>query len=288
MPEIQADRIIQAVVDICLEASYGLAPDVLDALKTAARSETSAIGSYVIETLIKNDRVARDDRIALCQDTGIAVFFVELGQELTISGGLLEDAIHEGVRRAYRDGFLRMSIARDPLFDRSNTGDNTPAVIHVDVVQGDELRIAFMPKGGGSENMGALAMLTPAAGLDGVKSFVLEQVRRAGANACPPFAVVGVGVGGTMDLAALLSKKALFREVSRHHSDERVAHLEKELLDGINATGIGPAGLGGDVTALAVHVETYPTHITSLPVAVSFLCNAGRRASVVLKGDGAR
>lgn len=286
MTEIQADRITRAVADMCLEASYGLAPDVLDALKAAARSETSTTGTYVIETLIDNDRVAREERIALCQDTGIAVFFVELGQELIIAGGLLEDAIQEGVRKAYRDGFLRMSIARDPLFDRSNTGDNTPAVIHTDVVQGSELRIAFMPKGGGSENMGAVAMLTPAAGVHGVKIFVLEQVRRAGANACPPFAVVGVGVGGTMDLAALLSKKALFREIGRPHCDERVASLERELLGEINATGIGPAGLGGTMTALAVHLETYPTHITSLPVAVSFLCNAGRRASVVLKGDG--
>ena len=231
---------------------------------------------------MENNIIAVTEQKAYCQDTGITVIFVEVGQDVHIVGGALEDAINQGVEKGYKDGDLRFSIADDPIFDRKNTGTNTPAMIYTEIVPGDKMKIIVAPKGGGSENMGQTVILTPAEGVEGVKKFVVDTCIRAGANACPPFAIVGVGVGGTLEKAALLSKKALLRPLNQPHPDERYAKLERDLKDAINATGIGPAGLGGSVTTLAVHVEPFATHITSLPIAVNVLRNAARHAEVEL------
>jgi len=280
MRPIEAQKITDAVAELCRRANFELGEDVLRALKDAVAVEESPIGREVLAQLVENAEIARDEQVPMCQDTGLTVVFAEIGQDVHITGGSLEDAINAGVAQGYRDGCLRKSIVLHPL-DRTNTGDNTPAVIHTEIVPGDRLRIIVVPKGGGSENMSGVRMLKPSDGVEGVKRFVLELVETAGSNPCPPI-IVGVGIGGTMEKAALLAKKALLRRVGEHSSDARNAGLETELLDLVNSTGIGPAGLGGRVTALAVNVETYPCHIASLPVAVNIQCHAARHEEVVL------
>jgi len=281
MKEIKVGEIIDAVENICLKAAYDLGKDVEDCLIANMEKEESEFGKYIFEQILENVKYSREERIALCQDTGVAVFFIELGQDVNIVGGSLTDAVNEGVRRGYDLGYLRKSMVLDPVFDRKNTGDNTPAVIHVDLVAGDKLKILIMPKGGGSENMGKLAMLKPSDGLKGVKKFIVDTVKEAGGNPCPPV-VVGVGIGGTMEKTTLLAKKALARKAGEHNPEPRYARLEKELLQEINNTGIGPQGIGGRITALAVNIEFFPAHITALPVAVNLNCHASRHAEAVL------
>ncbi|MGQ9512624.1 fumarate hydratase [Thermodesulfitimonas sp.] len=279
MRTVTAEEITAVVARLCREANVTLEEDVLRALAGAREQEESPRGRDVLGKLLTNAALARTEGIPLCQDTGVAVVFLEVGQEVRIVGDL-EAAVNEGVRRGYSEGYLRKSVVRHPL-DRVNTGDNTPAVIHYRIVPGDRLRITVAPKGAGSENMSALRMLKPADGVEGVKRFVLEVVEKAGPNACPPL-VVGVGIGGTMEKAALLAKEALLRPLGSRSDDPPVAALEEELLAAINRSGIGPLGLGGRMTALAVHVEVYPCHIASLPVAVNLNCHAARHRSAVL------
>ncbi len=280
MREIHVSAITDAVKKLCMEANYDLEPDMLRAFDRALESERSAAGRQVLEILKDNAQMAKTKRIPYCQDTGFVVAFVELGQDVHVAGGLLPDAINEGVRQGYTEGYLRASIVKSP-FDRKNTGDNTPAVIHVDVVPGANLKVMVMAKGGGCENRSKYRMLTPAEGVDGVKEWILECVRTAGPDACPPL-IVGVGVGGTFEKAAILSKKALFRELGSTNPDPLLEAIEKELLDRANRLGIGPQGYGGDTTAFGIHVLTYPCHITSLPVAVTIECHAHRHKEAVL------
>jgi fumarate hydratase subunit alpha len=279
MREIHVDEIRDNVAKMCIEAACDLTEDVETAFDRAQETETSPVAREVIGLLKENARIARQERIPLCQDTGIAVFFLEVGQDLRIKNGFLADAINEGVRKGYREGYLRMSVV-DPL-TRKNTGDNTPAIIYTELVPGDRLRISFMPKGAGSENMSVIRMLRPTEGIDGIREFVLECVRNAGANPCPPI-VVGVGIGGTIEKAALLAKKALLRHVGSPNPKLELASLEEDLLKTVNRTGIGPEGLGGRVTAMSVHVETFPCHIASLPVAVNINCHAARHKTIIL------
>jgi fumarate hydratase subunit alpha len=278
--EINVVEITTAVADLCVRANCELGDDVYTALKLALAEEESPLGREVLCQLIKNAEIARTERVPICQDTGIAVVFVEIGQEVHIVGGSLLEAINAGVAKGYEEGYLRKSVVSHPL-DRINTGDNTPAVVHTEIVPGDNLKIVVAPKGAGSENMSAVRMLKPSDGLHGIKQFVVDTVRAAGPNPCPPI-IVGIGIGGTMEKAALLSKKALLRRVGEPSSNKIDAELEKELLELINRTGIGPGGLGGRITALAVHVESFPCHIASLPVAVNIQCHAARHAEIVL------
>ncbi len=253
---------------------------MIEAIQKAYDCELSQTGREIIQQLINNAQIAADEKVPMCQDTGYAVVFVELGQDVHIEGGLLEDAVNDGVRRGYTEGYLRKSIVGHPL-ERVNTGDNTPAVLHVKLVPGEHMKIIIAPKGGGSENMSAIKMLKPAEGVEGVKKFILDTVRAAGPNPCPPI-IVGVGIGGTMEKAALIAKEALLRPVGTSSPRPEIAKLESEILNDINALGIGPLGLGGICTALAVHVEIYPAHIASLPVAVNINCHAGRHREIVL------
>ena len=279
MREISTETIIKAVRDLCINANYHLGDDVLTVIKEAQPKEPSPMGRSVLEELEENARIASEEEFPICQDCGYAVLFVELGQEVSIVGGDLNDAINEGVRQGYQDGVLRKSIC-DP-FTRKNTGDNTPAVIHVDIVPGDGVKLVIAPKGGGSENMSRVMMLTPAQGWEGIKQYVVQRIKEAGPNPCPPI-VVGVGIGGTFEKTALLAKKALLRTLGTPHPDADIAAKEKELYEAIQATGIGPAGYGGRYTALGVHIEVYPCHIASLPVAVNINCHAARHKEIVL------
>lgn len=281
MREIAVSQITQTVEDLCIQAACNLGEDVEQCIKDSLVKEESEFGKYILEQILENITLAREGNVAVCQDTGIAVIFVELGQDLHISGGDLQEGIQEGVRRGYQKGYLRKSVVRDPLFARVNTEDNTPAVIHLEIVPGDKLKITLVPKGAGSENMGGVKMLKPADGLKGVKQFVRETVLQAGGNPCPPI-IVGIGIGGTMEKATYLAKKALTRKIGQPHPSALYNTLEQELLQEINQLGIGPQGLGGKVTALAVHIETYPTHIATLPVAVNINCHAARHAEAVL------
>jgi fumarate hydratase subunit alpha len=278
--EIEAAEITEAVRELCIEANTRLPEDHLAALHRALEEEESPLGREVIGELLENARVARERCIAFCQDTGYAVFFVELGSEARVVGGGIGAAIDEGVRRGYDEGYLRKSIVRGPV-DRTNTGDNTPAIVYYDVVPGDGLRLTLLVKGAGCDNMSSLRMLTPAEGVEEMKRFVVETVERAGPNASPPL-TVGVGIGGPFERAALLAKKALTRPSGEPNPDPELAGLEAELLEAINATGIGPAGYGGTVTALAVHIESFPTHIAAFPVAVNLDCHSHRTSSVEL------
>jgi fumarate hydratase subunit alpha len=278
--EIEAAEITEAVRELCIEANTHLPEDHLAALHRALEEEESPLGREVIGELLENARVARERCIAFCQDTGYAVFFVELGSEARVVGGGFGEAIDEGVRRGYDEGYLRKSIVRGPV-DRTNTGDNTPAIVYYDVVPGDGLRLTLLVKGAGCDNMSSLKMLTPAEGVEEMKRFVVETVERAGPNASPPL-TVGVGIGGPFERAALLAKKALTRRSGEPNPDPELAGLEAELLGAINATGIGPAGYGGTVTALAVHIESFPTHIAAFPVAVNLDCHSHRTSSVEL------
>jgi fumarate hydratase subunit alpha len=279
MREIHVEEIRDNVAQICIDAAYNLSEDVLAAFDRAAETETSPAGREIIGLLKENARIAKEEHIPICQDTGIAIFFIEVGQDLRIKNGFLNDAINEGVRKGYKDGYLRKSVV-DPL-NRRNTGDNTPAIIYTEVVPGNRLRISFMPKGAGSENMSVIRMLRPTEGVEGIRSFVLECVQKAGANPCPPV-VIGVGIGGDFEKAALIAKKSLLRPVGSPNPRPELASLEEMLLRAVNKTGIGPEGLGGKVTAMAVHVESYPCHIASLPVAVNINCHAARHKTIIL------
>ena len=280
MRAIHVSAITDAVKKLCMEANYDLEPDVLRAFDRALGAERSPAGKQVLQILKDNAELARTRKIPYCQDTGFVVCFVEVGQDVHVDGGLLVDAINAGIRAGYTEGYLRASIVRSP-FDRVNTADNTPGVIHTALVAGSALRIQIMAKGGGCENRSKYKMLTPAEGLDGVKAWVLECVKTAGPDACPPL-IAGVGIGGTFEQAALLSKKALFRELGSPNPDPVADALEKELLERANRLGIGPQGYGGDTTALGIHILTYPCHITSLPVAVTIECHAHRHKEAVL------
>ena len=262
-------------------AACDLPEDVFDGLKGAHTVERSPQGRMALSQCIDNAAIAAEERLPICQDTGVAVFFISIGSECCVSGGSLIDAINEGCRQGYHDGFLRASMVDDPLFNRKNTRDNTPAIIHVDLVFGSDLAITLLPKGGGCENISALRMLKPADGKEGVVDFVVETVTKAGGYPCPPV-IVGVGIGGTADKASLIAKKALLRKIGSHHPDQRYRELEEEILHRVNSNGNGPQGLGGLVTALAVHIETFPCHIASLPVAVNLNCHAARQANIVL------
>lgn len=280
MREIDTELIISKVADLCIDANLELSEEMQSCIAGAEESEDSPLAKEILGQLKENMDIAKEDRIPICQDTGMAVFFVELGQEVYITGGSLTDAINEGVRKGYTEGYLRKSVVSDPLI-RENTKDNTPAIIHYDIVPGDELKITITPKGFGSENMSKLVMLKPADGVEGVKQVVIDAAKNAGPNACPPF-VIGVGIGGDFELVAKLAKKALTREPGSHNPKEHIAQLEKELLDEINKLGIGPAGLGGKTTALAVNIEVYPTHIAGLPVGVNMCCHVDRHKTVII------
>lgn len=277
---INTKRVTKAVKKLFIEANTVLGEDVVGALRHALSREESETGKQVLQKIIENADIAHRKKMPICQDTGLAIVFVELGQDVHIVGGALHAAIEEGVRQAYVDGYLRKSVC-DPL-TRKNTTDNLPAIIHVDIVSGNRMKIVAMPKGGGSENVSATKMLIPAAGIDGIKKFVLETVENAGANPCPPI-IVGVGIGGSLEQASVMAKKALLRPIGEaSRIDERIEQMEKELLDSINKLGIGPAGLGGLVTALAVNVEMMPCHIASLPVAVNIQCHVARHKEITI------
>lgn len=280
MRTIHVNDVTQNIKEMCIEANHFLTEDMKSAMDKAAQLETAPLGKQILEQLEENLKIAGDDMIPICQDTGMAVIFMEIGQDVHFEGGILEEAINEGVRQGYVEGFLRKSVVRDPL-ERENTKDNTPAVIHYEIVPGDKVKITVAPKGFGSENMSRVFMLKPADGIEGVKNAVLTAVKEAGPNACPPM-VVGVGIGGTFEKCALLAKKALTRPVNVHSEIPYVKEMEKELLEKINRSGIGPGGLGGSTTALAVNINTYPTHIAGLPVAINICCHVNRHAVRVL------
>lgn len=280
MRTIHVNDVTSNIREMCIEANHYLAPDMDEALKNAVEIEKSSLGKQILNQLQDNLKIAGEDMIPICQDTGMAVVFMEIGQDVHFEGGSLEEAIHEGVRRGYVEGYLRKSVVKDPLI-RENTKDNTPAIIHYSIVSGDQVKITVAPKGFGSENMSRVFMLKPADGIEGVKSAILTAVKDAGPNACPPM-VVGVGIGGTFEKCALMAKQALTRPVNEHSEIPYVKEMEEELLERINKTGIGPGGLGGTTTALAVNINTYATHIAGLPVAVNICCHVNRHAVRVL------
>lgn len=277
---VNSNDIVNAVKRMCISTNCHINDDIRCALERSIKTEKSNISRGVLENLIKNADIAHKKEVPICQDTGMAVFFIEIGNEVFIEGDTITEAVNKGVALGYTEGYLRKSVVRDPL-DRVNTGDNTPAVIYYDFVKGDKIKITFAPKGFGSENKGGIKMLNPSDGIDGVIDFVIDTVRKAGANPCPPM-VVGVGIGGTMDKAAVLSKKALTRDIELRNENPFYADLEKTLLDKINKLGIGPQGMGGTTTALAVNAEVYPTHIAGLPVAVNINCHATRHAVQII------
>lgn len=274
MRSIAADKITEVVKEMCIEANHFLSKDMETALANAASAEKSTLGKQILDQLKENLVIAKEDMIPICQDTGMAVIFAEVGQDVHVEGAWIEDAINEGVRRGYQEGFLRKSVVRSPI-DRINTKDNTPAVIHYEIVPGDQLKLTLAPKGFGSENMSRIFMLKPADGIEGIQNAVLTAVKDAGPNACPPM-VIGVGIGGTFEKCAILAKRALTRPVDQRSENPEIKELEEKLLAEINASGIGPGGLGGTTTALAVNINTYPTHIAGLPVAVNICCHVNR------------
>ncbi len=280
MRQLEVNEITKAVKELCIEANHRLSPDMKEALIAARQNEKSELGRGILSQLEENLKIADEDRIPICQDTGMAVFFINIGQDVHIVGGSITDAVNEGVREGYTEGYLRKSVVSDPLI-RKNTGDNTPAVIHYNMIPGDKIEITIAPKGFGSENMSRVFMLKPADGEEGVKNAILQAVKDAGPNACPPM-VVGVGIGGTFEKCALMAKHALTREIGKHSDLPHIRDMEEEVLEKINKTGIGPGGLGGTVTALAVNINTYPTHIAGLPVAVNICCHVNRHKTVVL------
>ncbi len=280
MRVIQTSAITKNIREMCIEANHFLSDDMKAVLEEKVEEEKAPLGKQILNQLRENLQIAGEDMIPICQDTGMAVVFMEIGQEVHFEGGLLEDAVNEGVRQGYTEGFLRKSVVKDPLI-RENTKDNTPAVIHYEMIAGDKVKITVAPKGFGSENMSRVFMLKPADGIEGVKKAVLTAVKDAGPNACPPM-VVGVGIGGTFEKCALLAKKALTRDVNEHSAIPYVKEMEEELLDEINKTGIGPGGLGGSTTAFAVNINTYPTHIAGLPVAINICCHVNRHIARVI------
>ena len=282
MKEINYNKIVEVVKNLCMDANFYLGEDVLNAIKQAKTKEESPTAIAILDQIIENTKIAKEEKIALCQDTGFAVFFVELGQDVRIVGGDYLSAFNEGTRQGYKEGYLRKSIVNDPAIARVNTKDNTPCIVHTDIVPGDKIKITFCPKGGGAENMGEIKMLTAAHGIEGIKDFVVDRVKRSGGNPCPPV-VVGVGVGGTFEKVAILAKKALLREpLGAHNPDPKFAEAEKEILERINKSGIGPMGLGGRTTALAVHIETFPCHIATMPVAVNLNCHVSRHKVAII------
>lgn len=278
---IKAFDVTAAVKKLFMDCNYFIGNDIMNALETACKNEQSPVGKSVLSQIIENDKIAAKEEIPLCQDTGMSVLFVEYGDKVVIEDGSFDEAVNEGVRQAYSDGCLRKSVVSDPVFDRVNTRDNTPAIIHTKIVSGNTIKITAGGKGFGSENMSAIKMLTPSYGVEGVKQFILDTVFKAGPNPCPPI-VVGVGIGGTFERAAQLAKKATFRPIDTKNEDERYAALEDELLTEINKMGFGPAGLGGNTTAIGVNIETSPTHIAGMPVAVNICCHAARHASTTI------
>ncbi len=281
MRELHTEIISEAIADLAQEANFHLGEDVIDKMTEMKSKEESKVAHSVLDILMNNYEKAAKNRMPICQDTGISIVFLELGQDLHIVGGDLNEAVNEGIAFGYSDGYLRKSIVDDPVFERKNTRDNTPAVIHTKIVPGDKLKITFAPKGGGAENMSQLKMMTPAAGIEGIKDFVIETITNAGGNACPPV-VVGIGIGGSFEYCAYLAKKSLMRDLNTPNPDSRLDELEEELLERINEIGIGPQGFGGKTTALAVRILSEPCHIASMPVAVNIQCHASRHKSVVL------
>ncbi|MCC0646079.1 MULTISPECIES: fumarate hydratase [unclassified Clostridioides] len=279
MRKIKSEQIVEQVKKLCIEASLYLGDDVLSCIKEKAKTEKSEVGKNILNILVENAEIAKKKNIPICQDTGMAVFFVEIGQEVLVEGDTITDAINEGVRQGYEEGYLRKSVV-SPI-SRINTKDNTPAIIHYEMVKGDKIKIEFAAKGFGSENMSKMKMLKPSDGLEGIKKFIIDTVSEAGPNPCPPM-VIGVGIGGTVDKCAQIAKKALFRELGEFNEDENIAKLESELLASINKLGIGPQGLGGTTTALGLNIETFPTHIAGLPVVVNINCHASRHKKVVI------
>ena len=280
MRELNVSVITEAVKNLCIEANYYLGDDIKEALEASKKKETWKLAEDVLDKIIANSEIACKEEMPICQDTGMACVFMEIGQDVHLVGGKLEDAINEGVRRGYEEGYLRKSVVEDPI-ERVNTKDNTPAIIYYDIVEGDEVKITLAPKGFGSENMSNIGMLKPSDGIEGVKKFILDTVKAAGPNPCPPM-VVGVGIGGTFDKAAYLAKKALIRPIDIRNENEFYKNLEEELLEKINKLGIGPQGFGGRTTALGLNIEVYPTHIAGLPVAVNINCHATRHKEIIL------
>ena len=280
MREVSCDKITDVIERLCIEANYDLPEDVRSAIERASAAEDGPVAQGILADIRANYAIAAEERVPICQDTGMAVIFLEIGQDVHITGGDLTEAVNEGVRRGYEKGYLRKSVVGDPV-RRGNTGDNTPAMLTTEIVPGDRIRVTVAPKGFGSENMSQISMFKPSAGLQGIKDFILKAVRNAGPNPCPPI-VVGVGIGGTFDKCALLANKALLRELGTHHPDPFYAELEEEMLEKINATGIGPQGLGGRTTALAVNIETLPTHIAGMPCAVNINCHVTRHRTEVI------
>jgi|SRR6056297_1705015 len=281
MRSIQSELVKDKVKELFIEANYVIEDEVLNELKKAYKNEENERAKFVLKTIIENDELAIDERMPICQDTGMSVVFVEIGEEVKISGDTLEKTINKGVRDAYNEGYLRKSVVDDPLFKRINTNDNTPAVVHIEIVKGDKIKLTVVPKGFGSENMSAIKMMKPADGVNGVKKFVLETVKQAGSNPCPPI-IIGIGIGGTFEKAALISKKALTRNIKSNNSNKDYKKLEEELLEEVNMLDIGPAGLGGKTTCLGVNIEYFPTHIASLPVAVNICCHAYRHKKTII------
>jgi fumarate hydratase subunit alpha len=281
MREINVEEITKVVEKLCIESNYYLPEDVKKAIENTLDKEESPLAKEILQDILKNQDIARTNNVPICQDTGLAVIFLELGQEVRLVGGDLNEAIDEGVRRGYKYGFLRKSAVDDPFIVRKNTGDNTPAIIHTKIVPGDKVKLIFAPKGGGSENMSALAMLKPSDGVNGIKKFVIETVDKAGSNPCPPI-IVGIGIGGTIEKTTLIAKQALLRTVGEHNANPEVAKIEEELLEEINKLGIGPQGFGGRSTALAVNIETFPAHIASMPVAINIQCHVARHKEAII------
>jgi len=281
MREIKANQIKNKVKELFLRANFYTNPDLIQRLKKALEEENSPIGKYVLKMIIENNKIASREEVPICQDTGLAVVFVEVGQEVHLVDGDLAEAINQGVKEAYKEGYLRKSVVDDPVFERKNTKTNTPAIIYTDIVPGDKIKLLVMPKGFGSENMSAIAMLKPADGEKGIVDFVVETVKKAGPNPCPP-TIIGVGIGGTIDKAMVIAKKAIIRKIGQSNKNSKYATLEKEILTKINNLGIGPAGLGGNITSLAVHIDNMLTHIAGLPVAVNVCCHAARHAEGII------
>lgn len=281
MREINVEDITKTVEKLCIESNYYLPQDVKKALEDALDKEESPLGKEILGDILKNGEIARTNNVPICQDTGLAVIFLELGQDVRLVGGDLNEAIDEGVRRGYKNGYLRKSAVNDPFIARKNTGDNTPAIIHTKIVHGDKVKLILAPKGGGSENMSALAMLKPSDGINGIKKFVLDTVEKAGSNPCPPI-IVGIGIGGTIEKTTLIAKQSLLRTVGEHNLNPEVAKFEEELLEEINKLGIGPQGFGGRTTALAVNIETFPAHIASMPVAINIQCHVARHKEAII------
>ena len=281
MRKIKASQIKDKIKELFLKANYYISKNLMNQLQEALEQETSPIGKSVLSMIIENDKIALREEVPICQDTGLAVVFIELGQEVRLVGGDFVETINQGVREAYLEGYLRKSVVDDPAFERKNTGTNTPAIIYTDIVPGDKIKILVIPKGFGSENMSALSMLKPADGAEGIINFVVETVKKAGPNPCPP-TIVGVGVGGTADMAMVIAKKAIARKIGEYNKNKKFEVIEKEILKKINNLGIGPAGLGGNITCLAVNINYHPTHIAGMPVAVNICCHAARHAEGIL------